>query len=92
VAELRPAALVRRWVETFSRADADALAALYTEDAVNHPVVQEPVVGRAAIRAMFQQEFSQAEMECIVENVFEGGDWDQLSFLRMHDLSTPEAP
>lgn len=32
---MRPRGLVRLWVEAFNRGDAEALAALYTEDAVN---------------------------------------------------------
>jgi limonene-1,2-epoxide hydrolase len=51
------------------------LAALYTEDATNHQVVREPVHGRAAIHAMFQREFAEAKMQCIIENLFEDGDW-----------------
>jgi len=37
--------------------------------------VQEPVRGRPAIRAMFEEEFAQADMICIVENLFEDGNW-----------------
>lgn len=33
------------------------------------------VIGKAAIREMFEQEFAQAEMTCIVENMFEDGEW-----------------
>ena len=31
--------------------------------------------GKEAIRKMFEQEFAQAEMVCIIENIFEDGDW-----------------
>jgi len=37
--------------------------------------VRDPVEGRAAIHAMFQREFAEAHMECVVENLFEDGDW-----------------
>src|SRR5262245_31855855 len=70
-----PKEIVRAWVDAFNKADVDALAALYAEDAVNHQVVFEPVEGRTAIRAMFEREFRQAEMTCIVENLFEDGEW-----------------
>ena len=70
-----PKEVVQAWVEAFNRSDAEALAALYTEDATNHQVVREPVEGRAAIQAMFQREFAEAEMQCIIENLFEDGDW-----------------
>ncbi|WP_119462938.1 nuclear transport factor 2 family protein [Rhodospirillaceae bacterium SYSU D60014] len=71
---MRPSELVRDWVEAFNRGDAEAIAAFYHEDAVNHQVTQEPVQGRAAIQAMFAREFAAAEMVCIVENIFEDGD------------------
>lgn len=71
---MRPKELVLAWVEAFNKADADALAAFYHEDAVNHQVAREPVSGREAIRAMFAREFAQAEMVCIVEAVYEDGD------------------
>jgi limonene-1,2-epoxide hydrolase len=71
----RPKQIVQAWVEAFNRADVEALATLYAEDAVNHQVMFEPIEGREAIRAMFEREFAQAEMTCIVENLFEDGDW-----------------
>ncbi len=72
---MTPKEVVLKFVELFNSASADALAELYAEDAVNHQVANEPVVGREAIRAMFQREFTAAEMVCIVENVFEDGEW-----------------
>ena len=73
--ESRPKAVVAAWVEAFNAADADALAAFYAEDAVNHQVAQEPLRGRDAIREMFRNEFAAAQMTCIVENLFEDGPW-----------------
>jgi len=72
---MRPRELVQAWVEAFNRTDADALAAFYADDATNHQVAESPVVGRAAIRAMFARGFATAEMVCIPENIFEDGDW-----------------
>jgi ketosteroid isomerase-like protein len=71
---MKPRALVEKWVELFNRGDAEALAALYAPDAVNHQVVQDPIVGRTAIRDMFAREFAQAEMVCIVEAIHEAGE------------------
>jgi limonene-1,2-epoxide hydrolase len=70
-----PRQVVEAWVEAFNRADVEALMALYAEDAINHQVMWDPLVGRAAIRAMFEREFGHAEMVCIKENLFEDGDW-----------------
>jgi limonene-1,2-epoxide hydrolase len=72
---MRPKQLVQAWVEAFNRADADALAAFYSEDAINHQVAEQPVEGRDAIRRMFAEGFAAAKMVCIVENLFEDGEW-----------------
>jgi len=66
---------IRKWVELFNSADADGISKLYHEDAINHQVANDPVHGREAIRKMFSEEFSAAEMTCIVENIFEDGEW-----------------
>ena len=51
-----PRELVAAWVEAFNRADVDALAGFYSEDAVNHQVAESPVAGREAIREMFRRD------------------------------------
>ena len=53
----------------------ETIAGLYHEDAINHQVANEPVAGRENIKRMLQDEFSAAEMVCIVENLFEDGQW-----------------
>ena len=72
---MSPQTLIKKWVELFNSSDADGLAKLYSEDAVNHQVNNEPVIGRNAIREMFTWEFSEADMVCLVENIFEDGEW-----------------
>jgi len=72
---MQPADIVRVWVDAFNRADVTALTALYAEDAVNHQVAESPVVGRAAIGDMFAADFAAADMVCIVENIFQDGEW-----------------
>lgn len=64
-----------QWIEAFNLADADTLASFYDDNAINHQVANEPVAGKAAIHAMFQKEFAAAQMTCIVENIFEDGEW-----------------
>jgi limonene-1,2-epoxide hydrolase len=73
--EMSPKEIVKAWIEAFNRADADALAALYAENAINHQVAERAVEGRAAIKAMFQTEFARAKMICIPDNLFEDGEW-----------------
>lgn len=72
---MRPRAVVKAWVEAFNCGDPDEMSGFYDADAVNHQVTREPVEGRAAIRDMFAEEFAAAEMVCIVENIFEDGNW-----------------
>ncbi|HET6157367.1 MAG TPA: nuclear transport factor 2 family protein [Dongiaceae bacterium] len=79
---MKPKELVQAWVAAFNRADADALADFYADDAINHQVAESPVQGRAAIREMFARGFATAEMICIPENIFEDGDW---AILEWHD-------
>jgi len=70
-----PKQLVSRWIDLFNKADACGLAELYHDDAINHQVANEPVVGKENIRSMFVEAFATAEMVCIVENLFEDGEW-----------------
>lgn len=72
---MRPREIVEAWVDAFNRADVEALVALYSEDAINHQVAESLVEGRDAIRAMFAEGFTRAELVCIPENLFEDGEW-----------------
>ncbi|TCK99996.1 SnoaL-like protein [Shimia isoporae] len=65
---------VELWVQRFNDADVDGIAALYANDATNHQVTQEPVVGRDNIRRMFEIEFAATKMVCIVEAIHDAGD------------------
>ena len=75
MSSLSPSSLVSAWVAAFNRQDVDALAEMYAEEAVNHQVAEAPVAGREAIRAMFAAGFAAADMVCLVENLFEDGEW-----------------
>lgn len=77
---MTPKQLVKKWVEIFNTANAAALADLYHDDAVNHQVNTEPVNGKEAIMQMFEKEFATAEMVCLVENIFEDGEWAMLEW------------
>ena len=77
---MKPRELLKNWVDAFNSKDVDRLAAFYTDDAVNHQVVEELVIGQSAIKQMFEKGFSSAEMVCIVENIFEDGDWGILEW------------
>jgi len=73
--KLKPKDVVMRWIDAFNSADVSAIIDLYAENAINHQVANEPVNGKAAIKEMFEKEFSAAEMVCIIENIFEDGQW-----------------
>lgn len=77
---MTPKQLVREWIKRFNAGDIEGLAALYAPDAVNHQVVMEPLVGREAIRRMFETEFARATMVCVEENLLEDGDWAVLEW------------
>ena len=73
--KITPKAVLLQFVEAFNLADVEKLASLYAENAVNHQIANNPVVGKTAIRKMFELEFATADMTCIVENIFEDGEW-----------------
>lgn len=72
---MTPRQVLERWIEAFNKADAESISDLYSNNAINHQVANEPVVGKAAIKQMFATEFNTVEMVCIPENIFEDGDW-----------------
>jgi len=72
---VKPKEVLQQFVDAFNNADVEAISELYAENAINHQVANEPVFGRENIRKMFENEFSQAKMVCIVENLFEDGQW-----------------
>jgi len=77
---ITPRQRIESWVEAFNHMDADALADMYAPDAVNHQVNQDPFEGREAIHQMFASEFAMAKMVCIVENIFQDGEWGILEW------------
>ncbi len=72
---MRAKSVLLAWIDKFNEGDAKGLAELYHDDAINHQVVSEPVIGKANIYKMFEAEFALAEMVCIPDNIFESGDW-----------------
>ena len=72
---MTPKEVVQKWVDVFNKADAEALAEFYADDAINYQVAEKPIEGKTAIAEMFRKEFAQAEMTCVIENIFEDGQW-----------------
>lgn len=72
---MTPREVIKKWVEAFNNANVAALMDCYSDTAINYQVPNTPVEGKQAIEKMFKEEFAQAEMVCIVENIFEDGEW-----------------
>lgn len=66
--------IIQDWVNAFNQKDYNKLCEFYHDDAINHQIANEEIIGKAAIREMFRNEF-QYEMVCIIENIFEDNDW-----------------
>lgn len=66
-----------RWVEAARQEDADALAALYTEDAIMLPPGAPPITGRDRIRSLFARQFARSEgtYEFQTYELVVTGDW-----------------
>ncbi|MCL2572400.1 MAG: nuclear transport factor 2 family protein [Defluviitaleaceae bacterium] len=72
---MKPKDILFKWIEAFNNADVEAIENLYDDNAINHQVANAPVQGKQAIGKMFRNDFSSTKMVCIVENIFEDGDW-----------------
>lgn len=77
---MRPKEIIKKWVEVFNQGNAELISDFYSDNAVNHQVTNDPVEGKEEIKKMFQREFSQAKMQCIIENIFEDGSWGILEW------------
>lgn len=78
---MSPKEVVIQWVDAFNRADVEALSNLYAEDAINHQMPNEPIIGKAAIKQMFAGEFAAtSEMHCIPVQIIAESDWAVLEW------------
>ncbi len=75
------------WVERFNAGDANGLADLYHEDAINHQVTQE-AVEVAALEWRDPLGLRSCGFFTVRDGriAFQRGYWDKLSFLKMHGL------
>lgn len=72
---MKPKELILKWIDLFNQADSEGISELYHDDAINHQVANDPITGKQAIKEMFANEFTTANMVCISENIFEDGEW-----------------
>jgi hypothetical protein len=71
---------IERWVGLFNTGDPVALSALYADDAVNHQVALQPVVGRAAIERFHRETFGAGPLTCNLINLVVEGEWAALEW------------
>jgi ketosteroid isomerase-like protein len=72
---MQPTDVVHAWVHAFNRAVVEALTKSYSSDAINQQIAESPAEGHEVIRKMFIAAFATADMVCIVENIFQDGEW-----------------
>jgi len=72
---MKPKEVIEEWVVLFNSGNANKIAELYHEDAINHQVANHPIEGKKAIKEMFVREFNTADMTCIPEHIFEDNEW-----------------
>jgi ketosteroid isomerase-like protein len=72
---------IGRWVELFNAGDAEGISALYAEDAVNHQIALDPVVGRDAIEQFHRDTFAGGPLTCTPINLVVDGDWGALEWV-----------
>jgi len=98
---LSPREVLECWIDRFNAADADGLAALYHEDAVNHQVMWDPLAGREAIHETGEVVALEWRDPLGLRGcgfftvrdgliVFQRGYWDRLSFLKQQGLPIDE--
>lgn len=54
---MTPKEILCQWVDAFNNADVEIISELYDDNAINHQVANEPVIGKEAIKKMFEQDF-----------------------------------
>lgn len=56
--------ILDKFLEFYNSKNIDELVNLYTEDATNYQIANEPVVGKEQIRKMFTDQFSKVKTHC----------------------------
>lgn len=54
---MKPKEILCQWVDAFNNADTETIANLYDDNAINHQVANEPVIGKEAIRKCLKKSF-----------------------------------
>ena len=76
-----PRDTIARWVDRFNTGDAEGISALYAEDAVNHQIPLDPVVGRQAIEEFHRETFAGGPLTCQPINLVVDGEWAALEWI-----------
>lgn len=67
--------IIQEWVLAYNYGDAKAISSFYHQDAINHQVTANPIVGKDNIYKKYKEDFETIEMHRIIENIFEDGQW-----------------
>ncbi len=54
---MTPRQILEKWIDAFNKADTNVISILYADNAVNHQVANEPIIGQTAIRQCSQMNF-----------------------------------
>lgn len=54
---MKPKEVLCQWVDAFNNADIETISELYDDNAINHQVANEPVVGKEAIKKCLNKIF-----------------------------------
>lgn len=71
---------IELWVQRFNAGDAEGISALYAEDAINHQIPLEPVVGRQAIEQFHRETFAGGPLTCRPINLVVDEEWAALEW------------
>ena len=71
---------IERWLAFFNAGDADGIASLYADDAVNHQAALAPVTGRVAIAEFHRETFAGGPLTCTPVNLVVDGEWGALEW------------
>jgi limonene-1,2-epoxide hydrolase len=77
---MTPKEIVIKYIDAFNDADISGMTELYSDDAINHQVMFEPVIGKKEIKKMLERDFGLTKMACIVENIFGNDEWITLEW------------
>ncbi len=73
---MKPKEIVTKWCEFFNQRNSKKLTELYSDEAINYQVADEPIVGKKNIENSFDYFFNAfPDVGFKIVNLFEDGEW-----------------